>query len=82
MACGTPVIASHAAAIPEICQSAALFFDPQQPEDIAEKILSVLKDQDLREDLVKRGVKRIAEFSWDSTARQTLSVYRSLVGVP
>jgi len=80
MACETPVLASNVAAIPEICQSAALFFDPKRPEDMAEKILSALKDQDLREDLVQRGKKRVLDFSWDSTALQTLSIYRSLVG--
>ncbi|MGD9347096.1 MAG: glycosyltransferase family 1 protein [Candidatus Aminicenantes bacterium] len=82
MACGTPVIASRVAAIPEICQEAALFFDPEQPEDMAEKILSVLEDQDLREDLVGRGEKRILDFSWESTAQQTLSIYRTLLGIP
>lgn len=82
MASGIPIIASHAPALPEICQDAALFFDAEQPEDMAEVILRVLKDTDLREDLVKRGNKRVQDFSWESTAEQTLSIYRSLVGIP
>jgi glycosyltransferase involved in cell wall biosynthesis len=49
---------------------------------MAEAILSVLKDTDLREDLVKRGEQRVLDFSWKSTAEQTLSIYRSLVEAP
>jgi glycosyltransferase involved in cell wall biosynthesis len=76
----TPVIASRTSALPEICSDAALFFDPDQPGDMAEVILSVLKDADLKEDLVRKGEKRVLDFSWKSTAEQTLGIYRSLVG--
>jgi glycosyltransferase involved in cell wall biosynthesis len=79
MASGIPAVASHAPALPEICQDAALFFDPEQPEDMAEVIMRVLKDADLREDLIKKGEKRVLDFSWESTAKKTLSIYRSLV---
>jgi glycosyltransferase involved in cell wall biosynthesis len=79
MASGIPVAASQAPAIPEICQDAALFFDPERPEDLAESILHLLKDETLREDLVHRAEKRVKDFSWESTARKTLSLYRSLV---
>ncbi|MEE9500760.1 MAG: glycosyltransferase family 1 protein [Candidatus Aminicenantaceae bacterium] len=78
----TPILASRASALPEICSDAAIFFDPDQPEDMAKAILSVLKDTDLREDLVKRGEQRVLDFSWKSTAEQTLSIYRSLVEAP
>ncbi len=81
MASGIPVMASQTSALPEICQDAALYFDPEQPEDIAEKILHLLKDPDLRKDLIERGEKRVLNFSWESMAEQTLSIYRSLVGV-
>lgn len=82
MASGTPVIASHAAALPEVCQDAALYFDAEQPEDMAEKTLKLLEDTDLREDLVKKGEKRVSDFSWKSMAEQTLSIYRSLAENP
>jgi len=82
MASGIPIIASHAAALPEVCQDAALFVDPEQPESMAEVIIRVFKNADLREDLVKRGENRVSDFSWESTAEMTLSIYNSLVGVP
>jgi len=82
MASGIPLLTSHAAALPEVCQDAALFFDPMQPESMAEMIIRVLKNADLREDLIKKGDKRVLDFSWESTAEQTLSIYRSLVEAP
>ena len=79
MVSGIPVIASKAPALPEICQDAALFFDPEHPKDMAESIIRVLKDETLREDLIQRGKKRVEDFSWESTANKTLSIYRSLM---
>jgi glycosyltransferase involved in cell wall biosynthesis len=82
MASGIPIITSHTAALPEVCQDAALFVDPEQPESMAEVIIRVLKDADLRDGLVKKGEKRVLDFSWESTAEQTLSIYRSLMEIP
>jgi glycosyltransferase involved in cell wall biosynthesis len=82
MASGIPVVASQAPALPEICQDAALFFDPEHPEELAESIIRVLKDEFLRKDLVQRGDQRVEDFSWELTAEKTLSIYRSLVEVP
>jgi glycosyltransferase involved in cell wall biosynthesis len=76
----TPVVASGVSALPEICQDAALFFDPHQPMDMAEKIMSVLRNEDLKKDLVRKGEKRVLDFSWKTTAEQTLNIYRSLMG--
>ncbi len=81
MASGIPVVASQAPALPEICQDAALFFDPEVPEEIAESILHVLKDETLRTALVHRGDQRVKDFSWELTAQKTLSIYRSLLEV-
>ncbi|MGD8537835.1 MAG: glycosyltransferase family 1 protein [Candidatus Aminicenantes bacterium] len=80
MASGIPIVASEAPALPEICRDAALFFDPEHPENIADVIIRVLKNADLREDLVKKGEQRVLDFSWEATAKETLSIYRSLVG--
>ncbi len=76
-ACGTPVAASDRTAIPETAGDAALLFDPGRPDDIADKILSVLEDGGLAESLKARGLARAREFSWERTARQTLEVYES-----
>jgi glycosyltransferase involved in cell wall biosynthesis len=79
MACGTPVIASNRASLPEVVGDAALLVDPESEEEIAEGIKQVLANKDLREQLIKKGFERARLFSWEKTARQTLEVYKAVV---
>lgn len=74
MACGTPVVGSNAAAIPEIAGDAALLFDPDDAEGMAEAVRRLRTDPTLREDLVARGRARAAQFSWDHCAELTEAV--------
>lgn len=76
----TPIAASFAPALPEILQNAALFFDPNEPEDMAEKIICLLSDEELRGDLIAKGRQRALDFNWDTTAEQTLAIYRAVNG--
>jgi glycosyltransferase involved in cell wall biosynthesis len=80
MACGCPVVASNAASLPEACGDAALYFDPYNAVDIAEKILYILESPSVRDDYRQRGIERARTFSWDATTRKTLSVLRDLLG--
>jgi glycosyltransferase involved in cell wall biosynthesis len=76
MACGTPVLCSATSSLPEVVGDAALLFDPEEPEAIAEALRRVAKDAALRERLRSEGLRRAAEFSWDRAARETVAVYR------
>lgn len=78
MACECPVISSNASCLPEIAGDGALYFDPLSPVDMADKINTVLTDENLRAILIKAGLKRIKDFSWDKMAEETLAVYESL----
>lgn len=71
MACGCPVAASKAASIPEVCGEAALFFDPFDTKDIAEKMLQLVQVPSLRQNLIQKGKERAKIFSWDKCAAQT-----------
>jgi glycosyltransferase involved in cell wall biosynthesis len=77
MACGAPVIASNTTAMPEIAGDAALLCNPEDPRDIAEKIICVLDDSVLRESLRDRGLARAQAFSWNECARRTAAVLRN-----
>jgi glycosyltransferase involved in cell wall biosynthesis len=77
MASGTPVLASSTSAIPEVCRDAAVYFQPEDPEDMAEKVISVLEGGELRESLVAKGKRRALDFSWDRAAAETLAFYQS-----
>ncbi len=77
MALGTPVLASHTSAIPEVCgEENALYFDPYSEADMAEKMGRMATDASLRHTLKERGLARVRQFDWQKTAQQTLDVYR------
>ncbi len=78
MQCGVPVIASRTSSIPEICgENNALFFDPNDPQNMAEQIFKVLAKPALRQELIGNGLNRCQEFSWQKMAEQTLAIYES-----
>jgi glycosyltransferase involved in cell wall biosynthesis len=75
-ACGTPVLASTAGALPETAGNGALLVDPLSVEAIADGMRRLLEDRNLRRRLVARGRKRAAAMTWEETARRTLALYR------
>jgi alpha-1,3-rhamnosyl/mannosyltransferase len=72
MASGVPVICSNIPALKEVAQDAALYFDPDNIEDIAEKIEKIFADKEERTSLVNRGLIRAKDFSWTKVAKETL----------
>ncbi len=74
MACGAPILSSNIEPMPEICRDAAVYFDPFNPQDIAEKIQSVLANNSLMQKLKELSIKRAGYFDWEETARKTLRV--------
>ncbi len=76
MAAGAPVVASNRSAIPEVAGDAAMLVDPFAPASIADGLIRVLTEPDLRGTLIARGKERAATFRWDRTALETLSVLR------
>lgn len=79
MACGAPVVASNAPALPEVLGDAALFFDPHDPEELGAILLRVAEDGELVSRLATSGINQAARFQWADTAVRTLDVYRSVV---
>lgn len=72
MGCGTPVVASDRASIPEVAGGAALLVDPYDHAAMAESVRRVMTEDGLRADLVARGRERARAFSWDETARRVM----------
>ena len=79
MACGTPVVSSHAASLPEVGADAVLYFDPASAEELADRMEQVLSSTELQQDLRKRGLERAAAFTWDESARKHVEVYRQVL---
>jgi glycosyltransferase involved in cell wall biosynthesis len=80
MASGLPVAASRTSAIPEVCRDAAAYFQPESPESMAEKVISVIDDEGLRKTLIARGKERARDFSWERAAAETLEFYERVLG--
>jgi glycosyltransferase involved in cell wall biosynthesis len=79
MACSCPVIISNAASLPEVCGDAALYIDPNNPQDIAATIRRLLGYEVLQQQLKQKGLERVKLFSWDKCARETLEVIETLL---
>jgi glycosyltransferase involved in cell wall biosynthesis len=80
MACGTPVITSNRASLPEVAGDAALLVDPTQPTALATAIASILSDSSLRQALCVKGLARAQTFTWEAVAQQTVAIYHAVGG--
>jgi glycosyltransferase involved in cell wall biosynthesis len=79
MAVGTPVVASNLSCLPEVCGEAALLVDPSDGRALGEALSAALDNFELRNRLVEAGRRRVAAFTWQRCAEQTLAVYRDVV---
>ena len=78
MASGCPVVCSNIPVFKEVYGEAALYFNPEKPKDIAEKIELIMKNSELRMGLIKKGLEQVKKYSWRKLAKETLKVYKEL----
>jgi glycosyltransferase involved in cell wall biosynthesis len=76
---GVPILCARSAALPEVAGQAALYFDPTRPIELAGAMEKVVADPIYRQELAQKGRERLATFSWQRTAAQTLTVYEKLL---
>jgi glycosyltransferase involved in cell wall biosynthesis len=79
-ACGCAVACSNTSAMPEVADSAALLFDPNDGEALLRAMRDMLLDNELRARMKRLGQKNAARFSWEKAAQQTLDVYYAVAG--
>lgn len=80
MRLGTPVIASSRGSLPEVLGDAALFFDPVNADELADRVGAILSDEALARTLSEQGRARAGMFRWETMAEASLRVYREVVG--
>ena len=68
MRCHTPVITSNTGSLPEVGGDAALYADPNSADDMADKIMTLFRDEHLRAALIEKGAVQAAKYNWDTTA--------------
>ncbi len=78
MACGTPVVSSNAASLPEVIGDAGVLIPPNDIDAFARAIVQAINDANLRVELRERGLRQAQKFSWTRTAQETVTVYREL----
>jgi glycosyltransferase involved in cell wall biosynthesis len=79
MACGTPVVTSNASSLPEVVGDAAITVDPYDVDALSGAMRRVLTDPCLRDEMRQKGLARASGFTWERTARETVSVYRQVL---
>ena len=78
MAGGLPVVAAEASCLPEVLGDGAVYFDPHDPKDLAEKVNDLLDHPEKLAKMQEQGYQRLGQFSWGKMATETLEVYKGL----
>jgi len=79
MAVGVPVACARTASLPEAAENAALYFDPADSEDMADRMVSLATNQVLYQECRRLGLERAQGFSWDRCAERTLQIITETV---
>ena len=79
MACGTPVVTSNAASLPELAGAAAFQIDPDDPRRLGAAIIALCIQDNLRQEMRDKGLAQAARFTWTRTARETLAAYHHVL---
>ena len=69
MQAGVPVITSNKTVMPEICGDAALYINPDDFNDIADKMMLLFKDENKRDELISKGRQQADKYNWDKTTK-------------
>ena len=78
MACGVPVITSNRSSLPEITNQAAYLVNPNRPAELAEAMIKMLVDTNLKEHFKKIGLEQVKKFNWETAARQWLNIIQGV----
>jgi len=78
-ASGTPVVSSNRTSLPEILGDAAIYFDPDDHREMAEKMRLVLTDKKLYNELMQKGFEQVKKYSWERMGRETLKIYKKIL---
>ncbi len=78
MACGVPVLTSNSSSMPEVAGEAALLVNPHDTAAIAEGVRQLLRDADLRYNLVQQGYRQLDRFAWSTAAAQIWQIFEQL----
>lgn len=76
---GCPVVLSDSSCFPEVASDAGVYFKPKSPHELRQAVINILNDKQHRDDVIKKGRQRLADFSWSKSAMQTAEVYKKVL---
>ncbi|MFR1380318.1 MAG: glycosyltransferase family 4 protein [Clostridium neonatale] len=79
MASSVPVIASNVSSLPEVAGNAAILVNPKDIEGIAKNIIKILSDDDLKNELVRKGHIQAQKFTWEASAEKLYNIYKEIM---
>jgi glycosyltransferase involved in cell wall biosynthesis len=79
MGLGIPLIVSNTEVFNEVYDNAAIYFDPHDPEDIAQKIYLLVTDGKYRQLIANQAFSRAQYFSWETAAKETIEIYNNII---
>lgn len=74
-----PVISSNASCLPEVAGEAALYFDPGSTNELVSQIKKIMNDDTVRKSLIRKGQKRVKNFSWQKMTKETYEIYKKYI---
>lgn len=81
MSCGCPVVLAHHSSFPEVAADAGVYFELDNPEDLNEKVSSLIFDQELRQAYAIKGLAQAKKFNWQKTADDCLAIFKLTAGI-
>ncbi len=78
MSAGLPVVSSNASCLPEVYGAAALYFDPNSVEDLVNMLEKIISSEQLRQELIAKGLSQSKKYSWTRMTKETISVYETI----
>jgi glycosyltransferase involved in cell wall biosynthesis len=78
MSLGCPVLTSTAGSVIEVAAGAAMYFDPLEKDDLESKIIKVIEDTELRNNMISKGRARAGGFSWKRSAEKHIELYKEI----
>ena len=79
MASGCPVVCSDIEVFREVYGGAAVYFDSKSATDLAKKLNILLDNQNLKKELVEKGLRQASKYSWKKLALETLNLYKEVI---
>lgn len=73
-----PVVSSNETCLPEVLGKAAIYFNPHNTKEMVKQIIRILQDTELQFELKEKGLRQVEKYSWQTCAKETLSIYNQI----